>query len=172
MPTKRTRRAQGTRLKVSPAMLARLQLGQVPVGTPGRTERFFWHDEQLEAAWRELRTAILAAWTASRPGTRPWAWWRYEAAEPRRCLVGASLLGSGPAAYLERRWRGEFGIPAARRVATREDSRFVVESEAACLRRLRQLLPEERRALAPAAFEPVDVPLETTDHGRPPHDPA
>ena len=92
MPTKRNRRAQGSRSRVSPALLALMQLGHVPADTPGRAERFFWLRTQIEAGWRELREAVLTAWGAARPGSRPWAWWQFDAPEPRRTLSGASLL--------------------------------------------------------------------------------
>jgi hypothetical protein len=159
VPTKRVHRAQASRPGISPATMAQLQLGHVPADTSGRKERFYWTKQHLESAWRECSEPILAAWTAARPGTRPWAWWQYAATEARRCLLGASLLEAGPPFYVEMVWRRDRGIPAARRIATIEDSRLVVESEAAYLRRLNLLTRDERRALKPAAFEPVELPL-------------
>lgn len=61
-----------------------LQLGHIPEGTPGRAARFFADFKTaLEPAWREHGEAILTAWIAARPGSRPWAWWRYSAPEAR-----------------------------------------------------------------------------------------
>lgn len=160
MPTKCRHRAQDSRLTVSPAMMAQLQLGHVPLDTPGRAERFFWVEADLAAAWRAFGAQILAAWVAARPGCRPAAWWRFTAPGPRRLPVGASLLETGPAAYLEMRWRRAAGVPAHRRTRTVEDGRLVVESESACLRRLGLLLRDERRALRPTDFEPVAIPIE------------
>jgi hypothetical protein len=35
----------------------------------------------IETAWRELRREIMATWT--NPASRPWAWWVFDAPEPR-----------------------------------------------------------------------------------------
>jgi len=36
-------------------------------------------------AWEQYRDQILAEWITKRPGTRPWAWWEFDAPEePRR----------------------------------------------------------------------------------------
>jgi hypothetical protein len=136
-------------------MMAQLQLGRVPADTSGRSERFFF-GLLLEPAWREFRGPILAAWAAARPGSRPWAWWRWDATEPRRCLVGASLLW---AQDVEWQWRQSFGVREFRRVPTLEDSRMVVECEAAYLKRLQLLTRQERQALAPWSFQPIPLPL-------------
>jgi hypothetical protein len=127
----------------------------------GRAERFFWHG-MLRGAWAEFRESILEAWVAARPGTRPAGWWQYDAAEPRRVLHGRSLLETGPAVYLEARWRRDDGIPATRRVPNTEDSRLVVEAQAAYLGRLRLLSRDERRALRARDFEPVELSLEAS----------
>ena len=31
-----------------------------------------------EQAWNELKKEILVEWLQSRPGSRPWAWWRFD----------------------------------------------------------------------------------------------
>jgi hypothetical protein len=36
-----------------------------------------------KALWEEKRTDILTDWIKTRPGSRPWAWWVYDAPEPR-----------------------------------------------------------------------------------------
>jgi hypothetical protein len=145
--------------QLTPVTHALLELGLVPATVPHRTERFFVTEATLAHAWREHRTALMATWIPAHPGRRPAGWWRYDAMEPRRVLLGASLLEAGPAAYLEGIWRRNAGIPAARRIASIEDSRLVVESEAAYLRRLRLLTREERRALDSAAFAPMELAL-------------
>lgn len=43
-------------------------------------------DEQMaarRAAWRKFKAALLREWIAERPGTRPAAWWLFDAPEPR-----------------------------------------------------------------------------------------
>jgi len=51
---------------------------------------FFDHytDAELREAWRSWRGDLLADWIAERPGTRPWAWWRYDAPERRQRIDG------------------------------------------------------------------------------------
>ena len=43
---------------------------------------------ELAAAWERLRTVIVVDWIRERPGTRPWAWWAFDAPEPRRQISG------------------------------------------------------------------------------------
>jgi hypothetical protein len=49
--------------------------------------KFVVHGFSIETAkqlWENNRLAILAAWTRDHPGTRPLAWWMFEApAQPR-----------------------------------------------------------------------------------------
>ena len=45
--------------------------------------------------WTEHRAAVLAAWVADYPGTRPPIWWRLDAPEPRQ-------EGESEVAYLRR----------------------------------------------------------------------
>lgn len=41
-------------------------------------------DEEQAAAWATIRARILREWISRRPGTRPWAWWRFDAPRWRR----------------------------------------------------------------------------------------
>ena len=43
-------------------------------------------DETIRALWSELQDDILQQHVRRRPGTRPSAWWRWEAPEPRRTV--------------------------------------------------------------------------------------
>jgi hypothetical protein len=45
-------------------------------------------EDEWREAWEELRDDILPAWIEARPGTRPFAWWRFDAPERRRCTNG------------------------------------------------------------------------------------
>jgi hypothetical protein len=45
-------------------------------------------DEAIRAAWAALQSTIMPAWIQRRPGTRPWAWWKFEAPERRRTVGG------------------------------------------------------------------------------------
>ena len=53
----------------------------VPEGT-SPVEQFAWGQDALlsiEDAWEQCRDMILGGWIRSRPGTRPWPWWVYDA---------------------------------------------------------------------------------------------
>ncbi len=43
----------------------------------------FASDEHFQATWDQYRDEILADWIRVRPGTRPYAWWRFDSPEPR-----------------------------------------------------------------------------------------
>jgi len=56
------------------------------LGTPDRDGL---HDfGGLQSAWRELRDELYPRWIQHYPGTRPYAWWCFEATQPRRRLDG------------------------------------------------------------------------------------
>lgn len=46
----------------------------------------FQSEDELREGWEVLRKSILERWAVEKPGHRPWAWWRYDAPERRRCL--------------------------------------------------------------------------------------
>lgn len=54
--------------------------------------------EQIRQAWEEHRESILAEHIKEKPGTRPWAWWRFDSPEPRR-QINPGPETSGPANY-------------------------------------------------------------------------
>lgn len=90
-------------------------------------------DELLADAWEQLRDALLKEWTSAHPGSRPWAWWRWDAPEPRR-LLSAGGPGEGPSSM----W---YGTPVS------HGSMGPVgeyEGQTAYLCRLKLLLPGER----------------------------
>jgi hypothetical protein len=86
----------------------------------------------LHDAWRELREELLDAWIAEHPGSRPWAWWRWDSPEPRR------QVRPGPATVGPPTW---FGRPAIYKSCPPSD---MYEDERAYLSRLGLLLPGER----------------------------
>jgi hypothetical protein len=45
-------------------------------------------DDDVKAAWDKLRDVVMRDWIREQPGTRPWAWWAYEAPERRRRTDG------------------------------------------------------------------------------------
>jgi hypothetical protein len=93
-----------------------------------------WHVHGIPAECNELGIAY-----PGRPGTRPWAWWRFDAPEPRRQVVryvdpdGNELRSEGPADH--------FGRPRTFNGFLPED---MYETELAYLRRRGLLFPAER----------------------------
>ena len=85
----------------------------------------------METAWSELRDELLPTWVEQHPGTRPYAWWRFEAPEPRR------QVSSGPESLGPATW---FGCPSSFR-GMPHDGMF--ETEAEYLERLGLLTPVE-----------------------------
>ena len=62
-------------------------------------QRFFSCDEvpspdtvegmrRIAEIWKKTGEQITQNWIAKRPGTRPWAWWKFDAIELLRCLDG------------------------------------------------------------------------------------
>ena len=43
-------------------------------------------NSNVESAWKNNRGWLLEEHVKKYPGTRPWAWWRFDAAEPRKCF--------------------------------------------------------------------------------------
>jgi len=92
-------------------------------------------DGELADAWQALGESITEAYVREHPGTRPWAWWRWDAPEPRQQVAdGPEPIGSAV-------W---FGMPACYKGIPAEG---MYESEPDYLRRLGLLIEAERAAL-------------------------
>ena len=95
-----------------------------------------WFDELPEAdhqqAWKELQKEIMEQWLTSHPGTRPWAWWRFDLpAGTRRQRINGLHPHDDPSYSLETKlW---YGVPQYQRPC---DLQALYESEASFLRRL------------------------------------
>lgn len=107
-------------------------------------------DEGKKEAWEELRDEIMADWIRTKPGTRPHAWWLYEAPEPRRCLnMPHPFESAGRTAFLGVQAHAlSFGKPRCLVTPNSapgcpDDFAAVYESERAFLERLGLLLPGE-----------------------------
>jgi hypothetical protein len=128
--------------------------GEVPAdGAPGRREYleavFLAGYDGERAAWGRHRGELLPGWIAEHPGTRPAAWWLYDAPEARRQVAGP------PAEFAEaaERWRCD-GLPWLLEEPA-EGARF--ESGAAYLRRLGLLERGEAERITRGAFRPVEM---------------
>jgi len=117
-----------------------------------------------ERAWKALRSEILPAWISERPGSRPSAWWTFDAPERRRRVDGqshpfdnqerialvneiAAQPGTAPD-YHKKLHALSYGVPNAMTVLDDFDAEY--EREFDHLDRLDLLTPDERIALAAA----------------------
>lgn len=91
-------------------------------------------DDLMRAVWEDHGREFLEKYVAQHPGRRPFAWWRFEAPEPRRRLGGTGTPIS-PQLF--------FGMPSVygEDYDTANPPKF--ESQAAYLRRLHLLRPDE-----------------------------
>jgi hypothetical protein len=107
--------------------------------------------DELRALWNLNGAELLREWIDDgHPGTRPWAWWLFEAEEPRRAISGEP---SYPAELPM--WRLHSGLPWA-------SGSLVAEAQAAYLARHDLLAPEERADLDAEDFsdEVIEAPNE------------
>jgi hypothetical protein len=114
--------------------------------------------EAMRKAWDELRHELLPQWIAEHPGTRPAAWWRFDAPERRQRTDGivhpfddrvrrkrVEEMARQHPSLLERAYRLLFGIPSF--LLPTDDFRATYESEFAYLHRLDLLTDTERKEL-------------------------
>lgn len=125
------RRDRGADYGGVPDRVARLLLEEAPANDADSLWALLQHGSRLEALWREYGPAVLPLWVRRYPGTRPRAWWRHAAPEPRRRLDGR------PA-----RWVGQPGA---------------YEGQATYLDRLGLLLKGERARIPAAAWAPETI---------------
>lgn len=101
MPTTRRRRARQRVAPVADAIIELLRVGELPdAGGDDWWEAFEKSGSHLRARrggedllrgdWLAVRDDVLAAWIRAAPGTRPWAWWEFDAPRwqppyPLRC---------------------------------------------------------------------------------------
>jgi hypothetical protein len=142
-------------------------------------------NEELGEKWAEYGAEVLAEWMREHPGTRPFAWWRFQAPEPRRRVGGIGtpaheVLAYAPdfrfgipadwaqpwaVAYYNGRARDIHGRPIGtefheghfRGQAIDPDDPPRFESEAAYLDRLGLLGADEHLALTADVFEPERI---------------
>jgi hypothetical protein len=146
------------------------------------------------ACWEAVRDELLSEWIAEYPGTRPWAFWEFDAPEPRLRLGGTGTpthevlnvfaefdagvpvnwLDAFDCEYYTGRAVDVNGRPIGQEFAGNKLAGVAIdpadppryESEAAYLKRLDLLTPDERRRLRRADFDPVVVELESDNNGQ------
>ena len=92
-------------------------------------------DDELRKVWRQLRPELLDRHIKKKPGTRPWAWWRWESTEPRE------QVSDGPEPIGPPDW---FGKPS-RYLGQPPENMY--ESQVDYLERLGLLTDDERELL-------------------------
>jgi hypothetical protein len=92
-------------------------------------------DDELRKVWRQLRSDLLDRHIKEKPGTRPWAWWRFESTEPRE------QVSDGPEPIGPPDW---FGKPS-RYLGQPPENMY--ESQVDYLERLGLLTDDERELL-------------------------
>ncbi|WP_033336892.1 hypothetical protein [Thioalkalivibrio thiocyanodenitrificans] len=84
MPTNRTRQRRGgalddwcrSELLNGPCLLAGL-------GYHTYLPETVCDDDRMRLDWQRHRDVLLPEWIKANPGTRPYAWWKFDAPEPR-----------------------------------------------------------------------------------------
>ena len=67
------------------------ELFDIPLTVEEERGEFAFHlldEEYLRRTWSEHRAALLASWVEKHPGTRPQAWWLYDAVDLPRLRLG------------------------------------------------------------------------------------
>jgi hypothetical protein len=134
------------REKLSPQAIDHFQSGKLNAWS-------FLNMRDLETIWQANRNDIVTAWINEAPGTRPHAWWTYDAPEPRRRLRGTgSPISSATSLGVPKYWSDEaiYG-PGVIPVDPGDPPRF--ESEATYLKRHGLLFPGEAKHLTKADFD-------------------
>jgi hypothetical protein len=113
-------------------------------------------DYLLKADWEAVRDELLEAWIQREPGTRPWAWWRFEMPKDKRGQPDyrRHVGGSGrEGAFVQ-----DFGIRGCFDCSATNPP--LVESEAAYLQRHGLLVQGEERRLRAKDLRPVPLSVD------------
>ena len=130
-----------------------------------RSDHSFQGDmDHMQAAWSEARGHVMKTWIKKHPGSRPYAWWAFDAPERRRPLHGRLHPFDNPARdeHIERlriehpnycpdAHRLRFGKPSY--LLINDDFETGYESELHYLFRLRLIGDEELDAAREAAWQ-------------------
>lgn len=126
--------------------------------------------QQQRQAWNDHRQGILSAWIKTMPGTRPWAWWQFEAPRDPEYMNGTfwentfpikrSRIGGTGISMSDRYpcWLEAliFGIPKTWSSLDPEDPP-TFESQASYLKRHDLLTKTEIKLLKPSDYEPESI---------------
>lgn len=111
MPTNRRKVMRHRRAPVSGCIETYLLSGTEPgPDEEGAFELFILRGnaQALRKVWEEVKERLLAEWIRERPGTRPLAWWMFDAPRDPSVMQGTAWEGTPP---LPRRRIGGKGTP-------------------------------------------------------------
>jgi len=153
-------------VKKSLGMRPVLDDDQINYFLTGTDFTFFWHEPERTRDWRAIRSDILADWIREHPGTRPAAWWRYDAPEPRLRVGGIGDVVPAydfpdnlhfgifrKSAFVCERLLSAVAPFGAHLVPFDESDPPRYESQASYLKRRKLFLPGEEKRLTDADFE-------------------
>jgi hypothetical protein len=106
--------------------------------------------ERIQHAWEQLANVVLPQHIADRPGSRPWAWWRWDAPGPRRFVVDMKDWEPVGKPTWYGRWTLFQPTTDTATIDTLLRCEDLYETEFNYLRRHRLLTPEEQEALRQA----------------------
>lgn len=154
MPTKRKKIPRNIVPDMPAGLRTYIETGVMPErGEEGLLACFRFYRPE----WERVRDAIVAAWIEEHPGTRPWAWWEWDAP--------TKLVNANPDAAKDRRRKvsgsgektaGVYGFGHRGFYDVIPDDPPQVESEAGYLLRHGLLEPEEKARLQVADYSPVE----------------
>jgi hypothetical protein len=96
MPTNRKRTSRGSISHLSEIRKNELLIGFCLPMESG----YFESEEEAKRAWFKWRDKLLAEWVATRPGTRPDAWWRFEHPGKKLKTVGQASCWNPRGAFI------------------------------------------------------------------------
>ncbi len=166
MPTNREKRTRKRRAPVETWKKTYMLTGEFD--DVDVLDQLYWNDALIRETWKQCRDALLDAWIIKHPGTRPYAWWLYDA-PGTRLRVGGKGTASGHALAADdthcrgipRYWLTQEDIDFYQNfddtpfnyVAYDEGDPPTYESEPAYLDRLGLLADGERKQLKPENFK-------------------
>ena len=141
-----------------------LHMYQLLAGHGFFTEDLFGHHLNpdlvaIEKAWRLLQDDLLSLHVSKLPGTRPWAWWVFDAPEPRQCIEGEHDCPRRDESMLRDNKTTYFGRSPI--YACPQCWEECHETQTAYLFRLNLLTPEEREIIPDDYWWPYEEDHQT-----------
>jgi len=163
MPRKRAK-VKNRIEKPAPWLIQYLTFGEIPGSKQEGVLECFQlrgNRQNEKKIWKKYHDLILSSWLQNRPGTRPFAWWKFEASEPRKQVSGKGVLVREKFPAIVPRFT--FGVPCDW-YQVNEDNPPMFESEATYLKRHGLLTKSEEKRLSDFEPEPCLKYIKTYDY--------